>query len=319
MTLPNVPATVSDLAIAVDGLGKVYGSTRAVENLSFSVGRGEIFGLIGPNGAGKTTTILMIMGLIKPTTGRISVLGQEVTPELHKRIGYLPEERGLYRDVALLDGITYLATLKGMDRRMARTKAREGLERLDLGHVADKPLKALSRGMAQKAQFLATVLHEPELLIIDEPFSGLDPVNSRVLRDMLVDLRDRGTTIVMSAHQMHRVEELCQRLLVLVKGRAVLYGSLSEIRLLFGSDSVFVEAEGDLSTLPGVARALSRGNLTELELEPGTSADDIFLALAGRPELRVRRYEVQAPSLEDIFLIVASRRVSDRANAQPLT
>jgi ABC-2 type transport system ATP-binding protein len=225
----------------------------------------------------------------------------------------LPEERGLYKDVSVLDGVAYLATLKGLGWRDARARAREGLRRLDLEKVADKPLKALSRGMAQKAQFLATVLHEPELLIIDEPFSGLDPVNSRVLRDMLVDLRERGTTIVMSAHQMHRVEELCARLLVLVRGRAVLYGSLSEIRALFGSDSVYVEANGDLGVLPGVERVVPRGSLLELELARGTTPNDLMIELARRPELGVTRFEVHAPSLEDIFLIVASRPPATRA------
>jgi ABC-2 type transport system ATP-binding protein len=294
-------------AVRADGLTKEYGGTRAVDGLSFAVDRGETFGLIGPNGAGKTTTIRMLLGLIQPSEGRVTVLGGPTGPDLYDRIGYLPEERGLYRDVPVVDGLTYLATLKGLDRGVARRRAMEGLARLDLGHVARKPLRALSRGMAQKAQFLATILHEPELLVIDEPFSGLDPVNSRSLRDMLLELQQRGTTVIMSAHQMLRVEELCGRLLVLVRGRAVLYGSLAEIRALFGADSVFVEVEGDVAGLRGVARATRRGATIELELASGVSPHDLLNELAARPELGLRRYEVHTPSLEDIFLAVASK------------
>jgi ABC-2 type transport system ATP-binding protein len=247
------------------------------------------------------------MGLIEPSGGQIRVLGEHVTPQLRKRIGYLPEERGLYRDVAVLEGIVYLATLKGVDRKVARRRAMDGLERLDLAHVADKPLRTLSRGMAQKVQFLATVLHEPALLVIDEPFSGLDPVNALVLRDMLVELSAGGTTVVLSAHQMHQVEELCQRVLVLVKGRPVLYGRLEEIRELFGSDTVLADAHGDLSGLPGVLSVTDRGRLKELELAPGTRPEEVLAALASRPELGVTHFEVHAPSLEEIFLIVAAR------------
>lgn len=300
--------SASTPAIRVAHATKRYGDTVAVDDLSFEVRRGEVFGLLGPNGAGKTTTIRMILGLIQSSAGAISVLGEAISAPLRRRIGYLPEERGLYQDVKLIDGLVYLATLKGVPRSVARRRALDGLETLELGHAANKPVRALSRGMQQKAQFLATVLHEPELLIIDEPFAGLDPVNTRALRDMLLRLRTSGTTIVMSAHQMHRVEELCQRLLVLQGGSAVLYGALDEIRRLFAADSVFVEADGDLADLPGVERVVPRGATTELELAKGVTPADLLKALAARPEIDLRRYEVHSPSLEEIFLIVAGRR-----------
>jgi ABC-2 type transport system ATP-binding protein len=293
-------------SIVVSSVTKHYRDVAAVRDLSFEVASGDFFGLLGPNGAGKTTTIRMILGLIQPTSGEIRVLGHPISQAIRRRIGYLPEERGLYREVGVIDGLTYLGSLKGLGRSEAAKRARAGLERLGLGHVGNKPLKALSRGMQQKVQFLATVLHQPELLIIDEPFAGLDPVNTLVLRDMLLELHAQGCTIVMSAHEMHRVEELCQRVILLQGGRPVLYGSLDEIRQLFSGGTLIVEADGNLGAVPGVeaVQPAPRGG-TELVLARGVSADDVFRALATDPGIRVRRFEVHLPNLEEIFIAVA--------------
>jgi ABC-2 type transport system ATP-binding protein len=297
---PSVPT-----AIRAQGVTKRYRDKVAVRDISFDVLRGDIFGLLGPNGAGKTTTIRMLLGLIAPSEGLITVLDEPVSHAVRRRIGYLPEERGLYRDVPVLDGLVYLAGLKGLGHAVARRRALDGLERLGLPDVARKPVRELSRGMQQKVQFLATVLHEPELLIIDEPFSGLDPVNARVLRDMLLDLHARGMTIVMSAHEMNRVEELCERVLMLQAGRPVLYGELDTLRALFREDSVYIVADGPLDSVPGIDRLVPYRDGQEAFLSRGVASDDLFRRLASIPEVQVRRFEVRVPTLEEIFLAVA--------------
>jgi ABC-2 type transport system ATP-binding protein len=277
----------------------------AVADLSFHVARGEVFGLLGPNGAGKTTTIRMVLDLIQPTAGRIRVLGERMSEALKDRIGYLPEERGLYRDVSVLDGLVYLACLKGLGRAEARRRALVGLERLGLADAARSPVKALSRGMQQKVQLLATVLHEPELLIVDEPFSGLDPVNTLALRDLLFELRSGGTTIVMSEHQMNRVEELCERILMLQHGRMVLYGDVAGIRARFSGGTVLVAADGELGDLEGAREVGVRDGLVELALADGVDPTEILQRIAARPGLGLRHFEVHTPSLEEIFIRVA--------------
>jgi ABC-2 type transport system ATP-binding protein len=286
-------------------VSKRYRDTEAVRDISFDVLRGDIFGLLGPNGAGKTTTIRMILGLIEPSEGSIAVLDEPISHAVRQRIGYLPEERGLYRDVSVVEGLTYLAGLKGVPRAVARRRAEEGLERLGLPGVGRKAVRELSRGMQQKVQFLATVLHEPDLLIIDEPFSGLDPVNARVLRDMLLELHGRGMTIVMSAHQMNRVEELCRRVLMLQAGRQVLYGELDTLRGLFREDSVYIVADGPLDQVPGIERLSPFRDGQEAFLGWGVTPDEVFRQIATMPAIQVRRFEVREPTLEEIFLAVA--------------
>ncbi len=292
-------------AIEVEGGTKTFGTKVAVDNLSFAVPEGELFGLLGPNGAGKTTMVRMVLGLVRPTAGRITVLGQRWSLALKSRIGYLPEERGLYRDVTVLEGLVYLASLKGVPRSEARRRALDYLDHVGLLEVAGKPVKLLSRGMQQKVQFLATVLHRPELLIVDEPFSGLDPINTRALRDLLLELRAQGSTIVMSTHQINRVEELCDRIIMLQTGRKVLYGTVTEIRNLFGGDSVLVDADGDLTAVPGVEAVRPRDGLQELVMNKRVRADELLRELMAHEGLRVRHFEVRTPSLEEIFIAVA--------------
>src|SRR5688500_9170275 len=206
---------MADVVIDVSGVSKYYGDFKAVSDVSFQVVRGEIFAMLGPNGAGKSTIMRMILDIIKPNAGKITVLGGPMTDATKDKIGYLPEERGLYRNVKVVEMMVYLGRLKGMSRTDASKQALALLDRLEMGEVAKKKVSELSKGMQQKIQFAVTVMHRPELMIVDEPFSGLDPVNTRVLMDLLLDLHKQGTTIVMSTHQMYQVEELCERLLMI--------------------------------------------------------------------------------------------------------
>lgn len=297
-------------AIEVDGLVKRYGAFVAVDDLSFAVGRGEIFGLLGPNGAGKTSTIRMLLGLLAPSAGRMAVLSSDDVRTVLPEIGYLPEERGLYRDVRVGDCLAYLAGLKGVSSADARRRITAGLEALELPGMERRVIKTLSRGQQQKVQFLATVVHRPALLVIDEPFSGLDPVNTRVLSEFLRGLRADGTTIVMCSHQMNRVEELCDRLLMLHGGRRVLYGGVTEIRRAYAGDRVRVDVAGGpalarLANLPGVSGVEADGDAALLRLAPGASLASLLRELAGHTDLDLQRIEVYLPSLEEIFLEVA--------------
>ena len=294
-------------AIRVHEVTKRYGDFTAVDALSFDVASGEIFALLGPNGAGKTTMIRMILDILRPDAGTIAVFGGPMTERSKERIGYLPEERGLYRNVPVLDVLLYLGQLKGMKRQQARARALELLEEVGLGEHAKSKIRELSKGMQQKVQIIATVLHQPQLIIVDEPFSGLDPVNTRLIKDMLYRMRARGTTIVMSTHQMHQVEEMADRLLMLNAGKRVLYGAVDEVRGRFARNAVIVEGEGDWAALPGVARVErgENGRGVVLHLAEGTTPDAIMEALARGANYRVRRFELAVPRLDEIFVEVA--------------
>ena len=232
------------LAVEVSHIVKSFTDKVAVDDLSFSVTQGEIFGLIGPNGAGKTTTIRMMMDIIKPDSGDITILGEKLTEASKNRLGYLPEERGLYRKLTVIDSIVYLASLKGMDSRSAREKADKLLNQTGMLPHGRKKIDELSKGMAQIIQFIITIIHDPELIILDEPFSGLDPVNTELLKKLIIDLRNQGKAIVLSTHQMNQVEELCDRILMIDNGRNVLYGNPAEIKSKFRSNSVILDFEG---------------------------------------------------------------------------
>jgi ABC-2 type transport system ATP-binding protein len=294
-------------AITVYNVTKTYGNFTAVDDLSFEVRRGEIFSMLGPNGAGKTTSIRMILDILKPDSGAIEVLGAPISDKIKDRIGYLPEERGLYRNVPVIDVLTYLGQLKGLSRGDAQQRAAIMLNRIELSANIKSKVSELSKGMQQKVQIIATVLHEPELIIIDEPFAGLDPVNTQLIKDLLYEMNDKGTTIVMSTHMMHQVEEMADRMLMIDHGRQVLYGSVSEIRERFAENAVIVEGEGDWSALPGVAlaRPSDNGRAYVLTLSEGTHPDDVMEAAAIGSDYRVRRFELAVPSLNDIFLRVA--------------
>ncbi len=300
-------------AIHVEHIVKSYGAFRAVDDLTFDVQRGEIFAMLGPNGSGKTTTMRMILDILKPDSGRIAVLGAPLTDATKDRIGYLPEERGLYRNVPVLEMMIYLATLKGLSSSEARKRSLAMLEQVGLADQAKKKVSELSKGMQQKVQFAVTVLHQPDLIIIDEPFSGLDPVNALMLKDLLFEFKGRGGTIVMSTHQMSQVEEMCDRLLMIHRGVQKLYGPVDEIRRQYALHAIVVEGRGNWTALPGVAKVESHENGrkgTLLHLTPEATPDSVLGAIASAPDTRIERFELAVPSLEDIFIRVVEGSAS---------
>ena len=289
--------------IEVSHVAKSFGATQAVFDVSFAVQRGEIFGLLGPNGAGKTTTIRLILDIFKPEKGAVSILGGDMTEVKKDRIGYMPEERGLYQDIPLDRCLVYLGTLKGLSRVEAQNRLDEYLERFDLADHRKKKVQELSKGMQQKAQIINTILHQPELIIIDEPFTALDPINTQLVKDMMRELRDQGTTIIMSTHQMHQVEELCDRIVLIDEGRDVLYGNLEEIRRQYSGNAVLVRIVGELPSIAG-AEAVSHQNGTiKLVLAEGTSPQDVLSGLIAQDVL-LEKFEIAIPSVSEIFIRV---------------
>ena len=290
-------------AIEVSQVSKSFRGTRAVDDLSFTVGTGEVFGMVGPNGAGKTTTLRMLMDIIKPDTGEIIILGEAINEETKNRIGYLPEERGLYRKITVSESLAYLAALKNMKRRLARDRAAELLERVDMLQHKNKKIEELSRGMGQIIQFIATILHDPELIVLDEPFAGLDPVNTELLKGLILELKGQGKSIILSTHMMNQVEELCDRVLMINKGQAVLYGSLGEIKSRFRNNSIFIECDRIPDGLPGVVGRQDHGKYLELFLDGQTPPSKVLSALVNNG-VTVDRFEVSTPSLNEIFIQV---------------
>jgi len=287
--------------VEVSHIAKSFGTTRAVADVSFAVDRGEFFGLLGPNGAGKTTTIRVILDLFKPDHGEVSVFGGPVTEEKKERIGYMPEERGLYQDIALERCLLYLATLKGLPAQEARRRVREQLDQFDLADHRSKKVKELSKGMQQKAQIINTILHDPELIIIDEPFAALDPVNTQMVKELIRDLRARGKTLIMSTHQMHQVEELCDRILLIDEGRNVLYGELGEIRRQYSGHAVLVRAAGELPLVAGVEQAVQHNNAMKWTLAAGTTPQAVLRALMEQ-NVVLERFEIALPTVEEVFI-----------------
>jgi ABC-2 type transport system ATP-binding protein len=291
--------------VNVSHLAKRFGDTQAVVDVSFATEPGEIFGLLGPNGAGKTTMIRMMLDIFKPDSGTVSVFGGPLDLAKKRRIGYMPEDRGLYKDQKLEPTLVYLATLKGLDQKTARQRLSGWLERLDLAEHRQKKVQELSRGMQQKAQIIATLLHDPELIVVDEPFAGLDPVNTRLVKEILEEQRQAGKSIIMSTHQMFQVEALCNRIVLIDHGRTVLYGAVSEVKRNFAGNAITLEGQGDFADIPGVLETRRHNNGTwHLALEIGADPQEIFRALAARDDVRVERFELAEPSLDDIFVTV---------------
>ena len=286
---------------------KRFGPNLAVDDLTFDLKKGEMFGLLGPNGAGKTTTIRMMLDIFKPDSGQISVFDGPMNEAKKNRIGYMPEERGLYREMPLERSLAYLGTLKGLSVAEVRERAEGYLERFDLIQHRTKKIKELSKGMQQKAQIIATILHRPELLIIDEPFSGLDPVNTELVKDLLRELNESGVTVIMSTHQMHQVEELCDRILLVNRGRRVLYGNLAEVRRRFSGHEVLVQTTDPrpeiLASVPGVAEVLPHNGAIKLRLDDDTSPNQVLRALLAA-DVDVHYFEIATPSLSEIFIRV---------------
>lgn len=288
--------------LEVRSLVKHYNDFTAVDDLSFDVGEGEVFGLLGPNGAGKTTTIRIIMDIFKADGGSVRVLGGP-PGAARERIGYLPEERGLYPNLKVLDTLVYLAELKGMSRPAARERAMAWLERVELADWAGHKVKDLSRGMQQKLQFVASLVHEPELVILDEPFQGLDPINTKLLKRLIQELQEEGTTVVLSTHQMNLVEALCDRILLIHQGRAVLYGPLDEIKRRYAPHTVRLQTPVALDALPGVTRMETHDGTLTLTLEEGVTPQEVLRALVER-DIPVEAFEVAKVPLEEIFIAV---------------
>jgi ABC-2 type transport system ATP-binding protein len=291
-------------AIEAKNLRKTFGDIPAVQDVSFSVSEGEIFGLLGPNGAGKTTSIRVILDLFKPEAGSVSVLGGQMNEAKKEMIGYMPEDRGLYQDLPLLRCLTYLGSLKGLSASEARQRAEGLLVRFDLDEHKTKKVGELSKGMQQKAQIINTILHRPKLIIIDEPFTALDPLNTQIVKELMLELRDEGATILMSTHQMHQVEELCDRIVLINKGRDVLYGDLHEIRKRFSGHAVIVRAE-QLPKLQGIAQTIEVNHDTKLILEEEASPQDVLNELTSSQTI-VEKFEIAVPSLAEIFIRVVS-------------
>ena len=292
--------------IEVEHISKSFGSKKAVDDISFQVGKGEIFGLLGPNGAGKTTTIRIMLDIYKPDAGSVSIFGGAVNEESKRRFGYLPEERGLYQDIKLETCLLYLASLKGVPRAEAKERLGIYLEQFDLEEYRKKKIKMLSKGMQQKAQLISTLIHQPDLIIIDEPFTALDPVNTQMVKDIFQQERERGTTIVMCTHQMHQVEALCDRIALVNQGELVLYGKLADIRRDYAYHAVIVRSPGELpADLPGVAEIEPQNGDFRLHLAEGVTADDLLRTLVSR-EISLESFSVAAPSLEEIFIEIVN-------------
>jgi ABC-2 type transport system ATP-binding protein len=293
-------------AVEVSHIVKSFADKVVVNDLSFSVAQGEIFGLIGPNGAGKTTTIRMMMDIIKPDSGDVTILGEKLSEATKNKLGYLPEERGLYKKLGVLDSIIYLASLKGVDRHSAEEKANELLNQTGMLPHKGKKIEELSRGMGQIIQFIVAVIHDPELVVLDEPFAGLDPVNTELLKRMLVDLRNQGKALILSTHQMNEIEELCDRILMINHGRSVLYGNLAEIKAEYRSNSVLLECEDELGEVPGVTEKRTHKGYVELVLDGNTTPQQVLERLVSRSVV-INRFEIATPPLNEIFLRVVGK------------
>jgi ABC-2 type transport system ATP-binding protein len=290
-------------ALQLKNVRKAFQGHVAVHGLDLEVPRGSVFGLLGPNGAGKTTTIRMAMDIIGPDTGEVLILGGKSEKGLRNRIGYMPEERGLYQKMIVEELLVFMAELKGIKPAESKKRMIPWLEKLGLAGWHKKKANELSKGMQQKIQFIQTLLHDPEILILDEPMSGLDPVGTNVMRDAMIELSRAGKTLIVSSHQMATVEQMCDRVALINKGEKVLDGRVSEIKASYGKNTLILAYEGDgafLTSLPGVLAVSDHGRYAELKLGPGADPQAILRAAAEK--LRVSRFEVVEPSLHDIFI-----------------
>lgn len=289
--------------VELEDVTKTFQAVTAVENLSLSIPDGSIYGFIGPNGSGKTTTMRMITGIFLPDRGQVRVFGEKPSSRLLGLIGYLPEERGIYRKMTVSALLRFHADLRGV--RDAGAQVNAWLERLEMAHVASGSIETLSKGMTQKIQFIAAVIGEPKLLILDEPFSGLDPVSAQVIRSAILELRRNGATVVLSTHDMGTAEQMCERIFMIFRGKKVLDGTLAEIQDQYGNDTIRISVDdaAGLDTLPGVEQIRDFGQMQEIRIARDTDPQLILRSLTMRT--RVKRFSIEKPSLYDIFLRIA--------------
>jgi ABC-2 type transport system ATP-binding protein len=291
-------------SIVVNQIVKQFGNQLAVDHASFEVQQGTIFGLLGPNGAGKTTLIRIILDIFKADSGSVEILGGPMTDAKKNRIGYLPEERGLYQDIPLEKCLLYLASLKGLQKDEAQKRLKTYLEYFDLSIHRNKKVKELSKGMQQKAQLIATLIHQPEVIIIDEPFTALDPVNTQTVKDLLHEERNRGTTVIMCTHQMHQAETMCDHIVLIDKGSVLLNGQVQEIRQSFGGRDILLQSRNPLpDTIPGVQSMKKENGFVRCTLDVGNSSQDLLKTLVSDGIL-LDLFEVAVPSLDEIFIQV---------------
>jgi ABC-2 type transport system ATP-binding protein len=294
--------------IEVHNISKTFGTQIALDQVSYEVKPGEIFGLLGPNGAGKTTCIRIVLDIFKPDSGSVKIFGNGMSESKKDQIGYLPEERGLYQDINLDECLNYLASLKGLSSNESHQRIDEYLVRFNLDEHKKKKVKELSKGMQQKAQLITTLVHDPKLIIIDEPFSALDPVNTQMVKDILREQRDLGKTIVMCTHQMHQVEELCDRLVLINQGKSVLYGTLNEVRKTYTGHAIHIRTEEQIpNSLHGMKeiKRLENNHLYQVDLEPEVSPQD-FLKTLVTTNINIDQFEIAAPTLDEIFIQVVT-------------
>jgi len=290
-------------AVAIKDVCKSFGEVRAVNYLNVTVPAGSIYGFLGPNGAGKTTTIRMIMNILRPDSGQIALFEDHSAERAKSRIGYMPEERGLYRKMTVRKVLTYFGAIKDVTTAELTRRVPQWLERMDLANWADKKVEELSRGMHQKLQFAVTAINEPKLLILDEPFSGLDPLNTDLLKSIILDMRGEGKTVIFSTHVMHEAEKLCDSILLINKGRAILDDRLANVRAQKGSHAVCAELDGDTEFVRGlgsVTNVESDGNRLEITLKERADSQELLRSLMDRA--RVRAFELKVPSLHEIFV-----------------
>ncbi|MCX6556813.1 MAG: ATP-binding cassette domain-containing protein [Candidatus Aminicenantes bacterium] len=303
---------MNEQALALNGLVKDFDGKRAVDRISFTARKGEILGLLGPNGAGKTTTIRMIMNIIAPDQGTIEILGRPFAEKMKDKIGYLPEERGLYRKMKVMDVLVYLGELKGLRPETIRERGHRLLEQFDLEPYEQKKVEELSKGMAQKLQIISTILHEPELLILDEPFSGLDPLNIELVTRILLEKKKDGVSIILSTHLMEYAEKLVDSVVMIDQGRKVLDGKLAQIKSQYGTKFIRIEYDGDSAFMPGLKYVKSfrdYGRTMEIELVDLAHKNRLLEELSKRVSLNA--FQLTEPSLQHIFV----RKVNEGARS----
>src|SRR5689334_12163028 len=300
----EIQMAASETTVKLDRVTKSFGDFTAVRELTLTVRAGRVFGLLGPNGAGKTTTIRMIVNITAPDSGSISLFGQKIDPKVQDRIGYLPEERGLYRRMRISDQLRFFAELKNIRKKVIESKIDEWLARVKLSEWKNKRSMELSKGMQQKVQFITTVLHDPDLLILDEPFSGLDPINVELMKEIVLDLKRAGKTIIFSTHQMEVAEKICDDICLLNRSQKVLDGSLREIKSSFGRNAVAVRASGGDGVLDDpelISKLVRHADEAQALLAPGADAQVLLRRLVDSGA-RIEKFEMVEPSLNDIFI-----------------